>query len=468
MRQRYSHALVPASASGSHMCEKTVTLTKRTRSASVPTKMGAALLAALQCAEPAHGQAVGNAADSAAAARRLFREASIALRGGDTTGAHKRLVGATLAWPTQPAYLWQRARLATAIGDSSDAIAALEQFGALGMTQSVSGDPALSRLAGQPRFSAVFATILANAAPIVNSGVRATLPDSTLWPEGIAYQPRTRQFFVSSVRHRTIYASGPTGTRALWTDRRADVGAILGVFADPDGAHLWATTAGLPQMREYTPADSAIAALLKVRIADGAIVARYDLPASSAGHTLGDVTMGPSGDVFVTDSREPVLYRLVTGARELERFTDPLFRSLQGITPSPDGVHVYVADYSHGLLRVNLRTRAVIRLADAPSSTSLGVDGLVWYNGSLVGIQNGALPARVVRFRLDASGTRIMRQDVIDRNTGVADEPTTGTIVGNSFVYVANSQWEKHDDNGVRVPGTRLARTVLLELPLRP
>ncbi len=414
------------------------------------------------------GQAEANAADSAATARRLYREASIALRAGDTTVAHKSVVGATLVWPTQPAYLWQRARLAMAIGDSPDAVAALGQFAALGMTRSVSGDPVLSRLAGQPKFSTVLATLRANAAPIVNSSVRATLPDSTLWPEGIAYEPRTRQFFVGSVRHRTIYVTGPTGTRALWTDRRADVGAILGVCADPDGTHLWATTAGLPQMREYTPADSVIAALLKVRIADGAIVARYEIPASTAGHTLGDVTMGPTGDVFVSDSREPVLYRLVAGTRALERFTDPLFRSLQGVAPSPDGVHVYVADYSHGLLRVNLNTRAVIRLADAPSSSSLGVDGLVWYNGSLVGIQNGAMPARVVRFRLDASGTRVTRQDVIDRNTGVADEPTIGTIVGNTFVYVANSQWEKYDDNGVRVTGTRLAPAVLLELPLRP
>lgn len=438
------------------------------RSASARTQLGAALLAALHCAEPAKGQAVGNAADSAAAARRLYREASIALRAGDTTVAHKSVVGATLVWPTQPAYLWQRARMAMVIGDSSDAFAALRQFAALGMTRSVSGDPVLSRLAGQPKFSTVLATLRANAAPIVNSSVRATLPDSTLWPEGIAYEPRTRQFFVGSVRHRTIYVTGPTGTRALWTDRRADVGAILGVCADPDGTHLWATTAGLPQMREYTPADSAIAAVLKVQIADGAIVARYDLLATSAGHTLGDVTMGPTGDVFVSDSREPVLYRLASGTRELERFTDPLFRSLQGIAASPDGVHVYVADYSHGLLRVNVRTRAVIRLPDAPSSTSLGVDGLVWYNGSLIGIQNGAAPARVVRFRLDASGSRIVRQEVIDRHTGVADEPTIGTIVGNTFVYVANSQWEKHDDQGVRLPGARLAPAVLLALPLRP
>jgi sugar lactone lactonase YvrE len=424
------------------------------------------VLAAHLLSDPAHAQSESNAADSATTARRLFREASTAVRAGDPIASHRHMVAATQVWPTQAAYLWQRARLALTIGDSSDAVASLRLYAALGLTHSVSGDPVFSRLEGQARFSSVLATLRTNAAPIVSSSVRAVLPDSTLWPEGIAYEPRSREFFVGSVRHRTIYAVGPKGTRALWTDVRATVGSILGVFADPDGAHLWATTAGLPQMREYSLADSTIAALLKIRIADGAIVARYDLPASSAGHTLGDVTMGPTGDVFVSDSREPVLYRLGSGARELERFTDPLFRSLQGIAPSPDGVHVYLADYSHGLLRLDLRTRTVRRLVDAPSSTSLGVDGLVWYDGGLIGVQNGAEPARVVRFRLDASGSRIVRQEVIDRNTEIADEPTIGVVVGTTYVYVANSQWNKYDDSGARVNGTRLTAALLLTLPL--
>ena len=188
---------------------------------------------------------------------------------------------------------------------------------------------------------------------------------------------------------------------------------------------------------------------------------------SAAGHTLGDVTVAPTGDVFMTDSRDPVLYRLRRGRSVLEAYRDPEFRSLQGVAPAPDGQHVYVADYSHGLLRVDLATNAAIRLADARSSTSLGVDGLVWFEGSLIGVQNGIAPARIVRFFLDESGTRITRQEVLDRNTAIADEPTIGVIAGRSYVYVANSQWDKHDDHGKRVQGSVLAPTVLLSVPLK-
>jgi hypothetical protein len=418
-----------------------------------------------------HGQAApgaATAATNAATARRLAADGVAALRAGDTVRAHRSLIDATTAWPTQGAYLWTRAQVAIAARDTADAIRALSAFAALGLTRRLAGDRLLSGVATHPTFATISTQLAANAAPVTHSTVRATLADSTLWPEGVAWSARTNTFFIGSVRHRTVFAHGPGGTRPLWPSALPDIGAILGVFGDPDGKHLWATTAGIPQMAGYTAADSTIAALLKVRISDGAIVRRWNLPASAAGHTLGDVTMGPSGDVFASDSRDPVLYRLRRGTGELEAFRDPLFRSLQGVAAHPDGQHVYIADYSHGVLRLNLRTRVVTRLADAPASTSLGVDGLTWYRGSLIGIQNGVAPARVMRFRLTADGTQIVSAEVLDRNPALADEPTIGTLVGNQFVYVANSQWEKYDDAGVRLPGTTLSPTILLALPLTP
>lgn len=413
-----------------------------------------------------HAQVPANAADSAALARQLVREGTAALRTGDTSTAHRRLVAASDAWPTQPAYLWTRAQLAAAARDTGDALAALTRYAALGMTRSIARDRFLSQLASSPRLSAIAAALDSNAAPIVRSRVRHTLSDSTLWPEGLAHDARTNRFFVASVRHRTVFVSDAQGTRPLWNGVRPDVGAVLGVQVDPDHRHLWATTAGIPQMTGYTPADSGIAALLKLRISDGAIVARWDLPPSADGHTLGDVAVSASGDVFTSDSREPVLYRLRPGRTVLEAYRSPLFRSLQGVAPAPDGAQVYVADYSHGLLRLDLATGAVTRLADAANATSLGVDGLVWFEHSLIGVQNGVAPARVVRFHFDPSGTRIVRQELLDRNSAIADEPTIGIMIGRTYVYVANSQWEKHDDAGARIAGTTLAPAVLLGLPV--
>jgi hypothetical protein len=170
--------------------------------------------------------------------------------------------------------------------------------------------------------------------------------------------------------------------------------------------------------------------------------------------------------VFITDSGDPVLYRLRAGTDTLEPLRHPLFRSLQGVAPSPAGDVVFVADYSHGLLRVELGSGEVHRLADAPGSTSLGIDGIALDRGAIIAVQNGVAPARIMRFVLGASGRDIVRAEILDRHSTVADEPTIGTIVGGDFVYVANSQWEKYDGTGKRIAGTVLRSPVLLAVPL--
>jgi SMP-30/Gluconolactonase/LRE-like region len=407
------------------------------------------------------------AVDSAAAARDAWSRASAALRANNLAKARTEMTRAATAWPTQPAYLWGRAIVAARAGDTASALAGLSAYAALGLGRDVRKDPALAALTGAPAFAAIVARLDTNRAPLVRSARRAQLADSAFWPEGVDYDARTRTFYVASVRQRTIAAVSENGsTRELWPRAQPGIGAMLGVRVDAKRGVLWATTSGIKQMSGYLPADSSIAALLRIDMKTGAVQRRWDLPPVKGGHVLGDLAVGPNGDVFVTDSNEPVLYRLRPNADTLERLTHPFFRSLQGMAPTPDGRTLYVADYSHGLLRVNLATRTVSRLADAPRSSSLGCDGIVWDRGAIVAVQNGVAPARIVRFTLDAAGTRIVRADVLDQNVALAGEPTIGTIVGDRFVYVANSQWDEYDDDGHRVPKTTLSPPLLLAAPL--
>ena len=293
------------------------------------------------------------------------------------------------------------------------------------------------------------------------------LADSTLWPEGVDRDPRTGDFYVASVRHRTIIRLMANGAEhELWPRDDPRLGAMLGVRVDPRQRVVWATTSGMPQMEGWTPADSAIAALLRIDARTGRIVRRWDLPLAPRGHVLGDLALGPRGDVYMTDSYEPVLYRLRPGADTLERITHPLFRSLQGMAATDDDRFVYVADYSRGLLRVRLADGDVRRLGVASGTDTRGCDGIVLHRGALVAVQNGASPARIVRFVLNAAGDSIVATQLLDRNAALAPEPTIGTMMGERFVYVANSQWEEFDDAGRLKAGARLTRPRLVAVPV--
>lgn len=407
------------------------------------------------------------AADSASVARAAWARATAALRANDAPSARREVERAASAWPVQPAYVWARAVVAQLVRDTDAVYRALDDYASLGLGYDLRHDPRFTGLVSLPRFTALVAKHDRNRAPITHGRVVARLSDSTFWPEGMDYDPRTQRYYVASVRHRTI-AEVVDGRlqRELWPREQPGIGAVLGVRVDTIRNVLWATLAGIPQMNGYTPGDSSIAAIVRVRISDGMIERRWDLPHARLGHVLGDLAIGPSGDVFVTDSNDPVLYRLRPGADTLERITSPLFRSLQGVAPLSDGRALYVADYSHGLLRVDLDSSVVTRLDDAPGSTSIGCDGIAWDGRAVVAVQNGVAPPRIMRFVVDATGRRIVRAEVLDRNIAVADEPTIGAIVGREFVYVANSQWEKYTDDGRRKPERPLRAPVLLSVPL--
>jgi sugar lactone lactonase YvrE len=406
------------------------------------------------------------AVDSATVARSAWSAAQRAFRANDLAGARREVEHAATAWPRQQVYLWARATLGARARDTAEVIAALTEYANLGLGRDLHADTTFAVFSGRPWFAALVAAHDANRAVFARSSVRLTLSDSTLYPEGADYDPRTGKFYVASIRHRTIVEVSPNGAERelIKRDERGN-GAVLGVRVDAARGVVWATMAGIPQMEGFRPADSAIAALVRIRISDGSIERRWKFDPARQ-HVLGDLALGPTGDVFVTDSQDPVLYRLRSGADSLEAIHNPLFRSLQGLAPTADGRFLYVADYSHGMLRVDLGNATVIRVDEPLHATTLGVDGIVLRGRSIIAIQNGVSPARVLRLDLNDDGKRIVRAEVIDRNWKIAGEPTIGTIAGNDFVYVANSQGENYTDDGVRRAAIPLKAPILLSLPL--
>jgi hypothetical protein len=405
------------------------------------------------------------AVDSAAVARAAWSSAVRATRANDHQRARGEIERAAAAWPTQPTYAWARVTLAAGAGDTAAVERGLRAYAALGLGRDLR-DTVFDRYRALPWFGELSAAHAANIAPLARSRVAATLSDSTLWPEGIDGHPRTGSWFVASVAHGTVIERTRDGReRALWP-RGAHGASALAVRVDPRGDRVWVTLSGVQSSPAYSPADSTVGALLEARITDGVVLRRWDLPRTRV-RALGDVAIAANGDVLMTDSFEPVLYRLRAGADSLGTIKHPLFRSLQGIAPTADARVAYVADYSHGILRVDLVSGAVTRVREPANTTTLGVDGLSWTNGSLIAVQNGVAPARIMRFELDRAGTAMTRAVVLDRRPDLADEPTIGTIVGSEFVYVANSSWEKFAPGGVRQAGTVLTGPLLLAVPIR-
>ena len=421
-------------------------------------------------AQQANGSAVSTApqADSASAARAAYRRGIAAYRQGDLPTARAEMRRAAESWPTQQVYMESAAALAAVARDTSDAAAWLDRLATLGVGAFASGDTTFNALAGAPSFDSAVARLKRATAPISNGRVAVTVADTAFHPEGIAFDPRTGRWFVGSVRQRRIVAVERDGATRDFVSSGADgIGGVFGMAADVSRRTLWVATTALARMTGYSAADSGRAGVFGYDMDSGSLRRRVWLRPDSAAHTFGDVAVAPNGDVYVSDSQSPWILKVPRAGDTVERFmTHPLFRSLQGMAITSDGRTMYVADYSHGLLRVDLAARTASALQAASGVTLLGIDGLYLHDGALIAVQNGVTPTRVVRFCLDRDGHGVQRAEVLDRSPATADEPTLGAIVGDSVFYVATSQWETFDDAGKRRVGTVARPVTVLGAPL--
>ena len=317
-----------------------------------------ALALALGVVPPArvHGQN-----DPVLASRAAYQQAVHAYEAHDVPAFLRYASEAHRLRPAHGASMYALASAYAMSGDTAAALDALRRFAVLGYTADVAADSDLAPLRGTPAFDRIRAALGRNAAPLVRGRSAFTLPERDLLTEGIAYDPRSRSFFVGSVHRRKVLRVDREGHVTEFVHPGADLPwAPLGMRVDAERCVLWVAAAAVPQSAGFDPADSLRSGLFRFDLGTGALTGRFPIADDGAPHALGDLTITRAGDVYASDSRGPVIFRVRAGADTLERFvTSPLLLSAQGLVLDAGERVLYVADYARGILKVDLDSRAL-------------------------------------------------------------------------------------------------------------
>ncbi|HKG22364.1 MAG TPA: hypothetical protein VKC34_10730 [Blastocatellia bacterium] len=369
--------------------------------------------------------------------------------------------------PTNQTYMYYLAAGYALLGDRKEALAWLGKGAEMGLVYPADKEEDFASLRDSDEFKAILKKIESNRAPVNRSAVAFTIPEKGLVTEGLAYDPAKETFYVSSVYRRKIISVDKSGVaRDFYTDQE-NLWSGMGMKVDAGRRHLWVASAAHPQMSNYREEDNGKSCILKIDLATGKLLKRYLLDNKPRPHWLGDLVIDARGNVFASDSLSPEVYVIRHGADRIEPLVESdQFASLQGLALSPDEKRLFVADYAKGIFIIDLSTKKVVSLPPAPASTILGIDGLYLHKGSLIAVQNGVNPHRVVRLPMNKSLDRIERFEVLEANNPVFDEPTLGVLVGNMFYYVANSQWGTVDNKGRLAASERLKDPVILKAKL--
>lgn len=272
--------------------------------------------------------------------------------------------------------------------------------------------------------------------------ILARSPNQALLLESVAFDDRGR-LLVSSIHQGGVFRLSLDGTLTRFT-REGDTQGVFGMVSDRERGHLWVTSANTLYDQIEGEGGSA---LMRLDLRTGSVQAVYALPGTE--HQLSDLALGPDGTIFVSDSVGGGIYMLSPGSGRLEHLVDaPERASPQGLVVSEDGHWLIFSNYGTGLHRVVISTGAM-QTVQLPEGRSIrGLDGLARDGNRIIAIHNGSPPGRVAALTLSPDWTAVTAFEMLFDGAPLS-EPTTGFVSGDSFVFIARSQWSDFGQDGV-------------------
>lgn len=374
---------------------------------------------------------------------------------GDTrryTYALERLVALR---PYSPSFQYRLAKAYALQDRKTETYDLLIKMQKQGLAINPDKDPDFDKVRSTPAFGHIVEGLVVNSTPWGEGKVAFTIDSKAELIESIAYDAKGKRFFVGSVRTGEVLSVDRNGKTSPFAAPATTPG-LMSVFAlavDDARGFLWVGSGGSPQFQGYRPADIGRAGLFKFDL-KGKLIEAYPLPFDGTPRAFGAMTVARNGELYATDPVSNVVYQ-VAGGKLRALFTVPQSTSLRGIAVDPGHKFLYFTDYEKGLRIADLGKSEVRELTLVHQNLG-GIDGLHFWDGHLLAIQNGSVPTRVLRLQLTPDLTNLASAQPLEANKDALEMPTFGAMAGDDLYFIANSQRDLYGADGKIVDGNRV------------
>ena len=281
---------------------------------------------------------------------------------------------------------------------------------------------------------------LAAAAATLQAQPILTIDPSHRIVEGVASDGKT--IWVSSLLDRQILKC----TRSCTT-----------IATLPEGLHPFAITWDAKRKRLWIAADCPPGVPFIKPCERGALIAldkrgkvRTRISPFVGQFHPGDVSAS-NGQVFVSDSQNGMVFRLVSNDRAIMAVILPgVGKSAQGTALDASGTQLVISDYSQGIGVTGIadfKRTLLPRRAEKPLLR--GVDGLARCGDTYFGVYNGSAPGRLLAIKVGPEGA-----DYTDLIEGLRlPDPTQIAFDGKRLLIVSDSGWELAGKDAPRTIG---------------
>ncbi|HCW08821.1 MAG TPA: hypothetical protein DGG95_15800, partial [Cytophagales bacterium] len=328
--------------------------------------------------------------------QKYYGDAMAAYRAKDYAKFYENIKEAYKIRPSHQGVLYQLGIAAALTNHPKEAIEALRKAILINADFKLYGLADFNSIKDSKDFKEILALQKEWQTPVINSEIAFVLKDRSLHSEGIEYDSRSKIFYVGSIHKRKIIKVLSDGSSTDFCAAGVNgMTSIFGIKIDPKKNLLWACASPMQEMENY---DSTVhSAVFKFELSSGKLVSKYELQLSKT-NVFGDLILNSKGQVFVSDSQGNSIFTVNEKSNLLEPFySSPEFANIQGIAFSTDEKYLFIADYMKSIFRLNIKTKELIEITSDKVSLK-GIDGLYFYNNSLIAIQNGVSPMRSTRY----------------------------------------------------------------------
>jgi sugar lactone lactonase YvrE len=304
--------------------------------------------------------------------------------------------------------------------------------------------------------------------PLLGQTEKIVFKAPLAYPEGVAYSPVKDLFYVSSVKTGTIGTVDQAGNyKVLYQDSL--LRSSFGMKVNPAGDRLWVCISDPNYSKYSTPATfKKMARVISIDPGTGRKLADIDLGKLAPGkHFANDLTIDNGGNLYVTDSYSPVIYKIDPKGKAIVFASSELFKSadvgLNGIAWHPQGYLLVAHNTDGALLKVDINDPKKITKVKI-NTFFPGADGLVWEdNNNLVLIQNKGVNKA---FRI--SSTDNWGSATVNAATASEDlfqNPTTATIQ-NGKIWLLNAKLNELSDSS-KIPSKEFSLQAVRFIPVQ-
>lgn len=355
------------------------------------------------------------------------------------------------------------------LGDKPHAYDTLIRMQTQGFGYDISNDARFEPIRGTKVWDYLVANLNVNAKQFGEGKTAFSLPKGDYLYDALAWDAKRGDLLAGSARDGAIRRVDARGKLVdfIKADAANGLWGVDSLAVDATHGKLYAGSSSTVIYQGFNGDNAGKAGIFEFDLASGTLLHKYLFDPGDGVHRLTALAVGADGKVYAADAARKQIFKLEDGKLR-DILNNPKLTRFSALTVSGDGRTLYLADYAAGIFGFDLATGKAFEIGYDPSRLVLGgIVSMNWYDGTLIVVEDGMVPKRIMRLQLDKDGRTIKNAMPLDVAHPEFTSLDASAIAGDKLYTIVNRQAGLYDDHGVLTDADKLAPTAIFRSNLR-